>query len=277
MCTAVWCRMRCEQSGAGGLLLSCVLKPVHCCWWRGCMDRAAAQGCYFMWFCCMQQSGSCSSYTPTRHATHMPVLSDGTRSTRAQCLTTPSAHSPPPPPSPSPPQVGLRYSSPTFTAGTIMQPRSSCFSELWAVGRMQGLTLGVQLKPDCTLSELRQHLLGRGASSSGLVQQASDADKQTLQALAQAASTPLPGSEARWGCGWGECVGILWCGHTTAWGGLRLSTALYWQNCCLCGVVPRLVPVPMHRTWSFPYARPSSMLHHGTHRRYAHLPAPCPL
>jgi hypothetical protein len=102
-------------------------------------------------------------------------------------------------------QVGLRFSSPTFTAGAIMQPRTSCLSELWAISRLRGWTLGMQLQPGCTPAELRQHLLGGAGSGLGMSSSSGagaaaagqgGTDKQVLQALAAAAGTPLPAAGA---------------------------------------------------------------------------------
>jgi hypothetical protein len=36
--------------------------------------------------------------------------------------------------------VGVRYSSPAFTAGAVVQPATNSLSSLWLCGRQQGLT-----------------------------------------------------------------------------------------------------------------------------------------
>ncbi|WIA23567.1 hypothetical protein OEZ85_000289 [Tetradesmus obliquus] len=67
-------------------------------------------------------------------------------------------------------EVGVRYSSPIFTAGTVLQPATNKLSHLWLCGRHEGMTLGVQLRPDLPVHDLQggvqQAVAAAGSSSS---------------------------------------------------------------------------------------------------------------
>uniref|UniRef100_A0A383V7V0 Uncharacterized protein n=1 Tax=Tetradesmus obliquus TaxID=3088 RepID=A0A383V7V0_TETOB len=67
-------------------------------------------------------------------------------------------------------EVGVRYSSPIFTAGAVLQPATNKLSHLWLCGRHEGMTLGVQLRPDLPVHDLQggvqQAVAATGNSSS---------------------------------------------------------------------------------------------------------------
>jgi hypothetical protein len=45
------------------------------------------------------------------------------------------------------PELGVRYSSPTFAAGSVVQPGTGEVSGLWLAGKIGDITAGVQLRP----------------------------------------------------------------------------------------------------------------------------------
>ncbi|KIY98614.1 hypothetical protein MNEG_9348 [Monoraphidium neglectum] len=64
-------------------------------------------------------------------------------------------------------QVGVRYSSPDLSSGAIIQPATNTLEALWLVGRRDGVTAGLQLRPCLALHDVSGALRSATAAAGG--------------------------------------------------------------------------------------------------------------
>lgn len=89
-------------------------------------------------------------------------------------------------------QVGLRYSSPSATAGLIVTPREGAVSQAWMAARVSNLTLGWQLSPSLPLSSLLPPLQPQAITTPT----ASTTPPASLPAPSSQQPTPAPAAAA---------------------------------------------------------------------------------
>jgi hypothetical protein len=93
------------------------------------------------------------------------------------------------------PEIGMRYSTPRFTTGAVLSPRTQQLNKFWLVGRHQGFTYGLQFKPTGPVSRLFSY-------SPSSADQALDAvARHVSYSVAFSPPNPAPGSTTTYGKG----------------------------------------------------------------------------